>query len=140
MGNDFHGRERRNKDEQDGQDGEFHFVTAAASLANLFMANHFTNGLVDFCLPELAHVAAFFVVGDLVWEVGSEPVEVFIAEEEVVAGEDEVEAFGGGEGGLTLAKVAGVGEGCGGDGLLSKVGGKNFGEIIVPAEGVDALI
>ena len=140
MGNDFHGRERRNKDEQDGQGGEFHFVTAAAGLANLFTANHFTNGLVDFCLPELAHVAAFFVVGDLVWEVGAEPVEVFIAEEEVVAGEDEVEAFGSGGACLALAEVAGVRESCGGDGLLSKVGGKNFGEIIVPAEGVDALI
>ena len=115
-------------------------MTAAAGLANLFPANHFTNGLVDFCLPELAHVAAFFVVGDLVWEVGAEPVEVFIAEEEVVAGEDEVETFGIGGACLALAEVAGVGEGCGGNGLLSKVGGQNFGEIIFPAEGVDALI
>ena len=44
---------------------------------------------------------------------------MFLAEEEVVAGEDEVEAFGGGEGGLTLAEVAGVCEGGGGDGLTA---------------------
>ena len=109
-------------------------------LCRLFPANDFTDGVVDFWLPELAHVAAFFVVGDLVWEVGAEPVEVFIAEEEVVAGEDEVEAFGGGEGGLALAEVAGVGEGGGMDGLLGEVGLKDFGEIIFPAEGVDAVI
>ena len=65
---------------------------------------------------------------------------MFIAEEEVVAGEDEVEAFGSGGACLTLAEVAGFGEGCVGDGLLGEVGGENFGEIIFPAEGVDAVI
>ena len=65
---------------------------------------------------------------------------MFIAEEEVVAGEDEVEAFGSGGACLALAEVAGVGEGCGRDGLLGEVGGENFGKIISPAEGVDTLI
>ena len=65
---------------------------------------------------------------------------MFLAEEEVVAGEDEVEAFGGGEGGLTLAEVAGVCEGGGGDGLGGEMGGEDFCEIIFPAEGVYAVI
>ena len=65
---------------------------------------------------------------------------MFLVEEEVVAGEDEVEAFGGGEGSLALAEVAGVGEGGGGDGLGGEMGLEDFGEIIFPAEGVDALI
>ena len=65
---------------------------------------------------------------------------MFLAEEEVVAGEDEVEAFGGGEGGLTLAAAAGVGEGGGGDGLGGEMGLEDFGEIIFPTEGVYAVI
>ena len=63
-----------------------------------------------------------------------------LAEEEVVAGEDEVEAFGGGGAGLALAEVAGVCEGGGGDGLLGEMGGEDFCEIIFPAEGVDAAV
>ena len=52
----------------------FHFATAEAGSADLFPADHFTNGLVDFWLPELAHMAAFFIVNDLVGEVLAEPV------------------------------------------------------------------
>ena len=65
---------------------------------------------------------------------------MFIAEEEVVAGENEVEAFGSGCAGLALAEVAGVGEGGVDDGLLGEVGLEDFYEIIFPAEGVDAVI
>jgi hypothetical protein len=49
-------------------------VTAAAGLADLFPPDYFTDGVVDFWFPELAHVAAFFVVGDLVGEVFAEPI------------------------------------------------------------------
>ena len=42
--------------------------------ADLFPADYFADGLVDFGLPELTHVAAFFIVGDLVGEVFLEPI------------------------------------------------------------------
>ena len=45
-----------------------------AGSADLFPADYFADGLVDFWFPELAHVAAFFVVSDLVGEGFAEPI------------------------------------------------------------------
>jgi hypothetical protein len=45
-----------------------------AGSADLFPPDFFADGLVDFGLPELTHVAAFFVVGDLVGEAFAEPI------------------------------------------------------------------
>ena len=65
---------------------------------------------------------------------------MFVAEEKVVAGEDEVQAVGGGGAGLAGAQVAGVGEGFGGDGLFGEVGLQNFGRNNALRDGISCLI